>query len=116
VVLGGGQFLMSEVSLYCMRGEESACMVFPMPSGPDSKPETRKHAEASLCGREREFLIGNLLVRIHCIIVMITWTGLAPWEFEFLFSGSLTCTFLASRRVLLYARGGECLHDIADAL
>jgi len=32
----------------------------------------------------------NLLVRIHCIIVMIMWTGLAPWEFEFPFSGSLT--------------------------
>ena len=32
---------------------------------------------------EREFLIDNLLVRIHIIIVMIRWTGLAPWEFEF---------------------------------
>jgi len=31
---------------------------------------------------EREFLIGNLLVRIHCIIVMIRWTGLAPREFD----------------------------------
>jgi len=28
----------------------------------------------------REFFIDNLLVRIHCIIVMIGWTGLAPWE------------------------------------
>ena len=27
---------------------------------------------------EREFFIDNLLVRIHCIIVMIRWTGLAP--------------------------------------
>jgi len=24
----------------------------------------------------------NLLVRSHFIIVMIRWTGLAPWEFE----------------------------------
>ena len=32
--------------------------------------------------------IDNLLVRAHCIIVMIRWTGLAPWEFEF------TSTFL----------------------
>ena len=32
---------------------------------------------------EREFFIDNLLVRIHCIIVMISWTGLAPWEFPF---------------------------------
>ena len=34
------------------------------------------------CGL-REFLIDNLLVRIHVIIVMIRRTGLAPWEFEF---------------------------------
>ena len=34
--------------------------------------------------RERECLIDNLLVRIHFIIEMIWWTGLAPWEFEFL--------------------------------
>ena len=27
---------------------------------------------------EREFFIDNLLVRIHFIIVMIRWTGLAP--------------------------------------
>ena len=42
--------------------------------------------------RDREFFIGNLLVRIHCNIVMIRWTGLAPWEFEFPFPGSLTST------------------------
>ena len=41
-----------------------------------------------------EIFIGNLLVRIHSIIVMIRWTGLAPWEFEFLFPGSLTSTLL----------------------
>jgi len=44
--------------------------------------------------QEREFFIDNLLVRIHCIIVMIRWTGLAPWEFEFTVPGSLTSTFL----------------------
>jgi len=43
---------------------------------------------------EREFFNDNLLVRIHVIIMMIRWTGLASWEFEFLFSGSLTSTFL----------------------
>ena len=32
---------------------------------------------------EREFFIDNLLVRIHFILVMIRWTGLAPWEFEY---------------------------------
>ena len=37
----------------------------------------------------REFLIDNLLVRIHFMIEMIWWTGLAPWEFEFPFPGSL---------------------------
>ena len=41
-----------------------------------------------------EFFIDNLLVRIHFIIVMIRWNGLAPWESEFPFPGSLTSTFL----------------------
>ena len=40
----------------------------------------------------------NLLVRIHFIIVMIRWTGLAPWEFEFQFPGSLISTFLCVAR------------------
>ena len=44
--------------------------------------------------REREFFIDKLLVRIHLIIVMIRWTGLAPWEFEFPLPGSLASTFL----------------------
>ena len=43
---------------------------------------------------EREFFIDNLLVRIHFIIVMIRRTGLAPWEFEFPFPGSLATSFL----------------------
>ena len=42
---------------------------------------------------ERELLIDNLLFRIHFVIVMIRWTGLAPWEFEFPFPGSLISTF-----------------------
>ena len=33
-------------------------------------------------GAELEFFMDNLLVRIHFIIVMIRWTGLAPWEFS----------------------------------
>ena len=32
--------------------------------------------------------------RVHFIIEMIWWTGLAPWEFEFAFPGSLISTFL----------------------
>ena len=43
---------------------------------------------------ERDFSIDNLLVRIHFIIEMIWWTGLAPWEFESPFPGSLISTFL----------------------
>ena len=43
---------------------------------------------------ERKFFIDNLLVRIHFIIVMIRWTGLAPCEFGFPYPGSLTSTFL----------------------
>jgi len=46
---------------------------------------------------EREFFIDNLLVRIHFIIVIVRWTGLAPWEFEFPFPGSFTSTFLQVR-------------------
>ena len=43
---------------------------------------------------QRVFFIDNLLVRVHFIIVMIRWTGLAPWEFEFPFPGSRTSTFI----------------------
>jgi len=32
--------------------------------------------------KDADLLIDNLLVRIHFIIVMIRWTGLAPWEFR----------------------------------
>ena len=46
--------------------------------------------------REREFFIDNLLVQFHIIIVVIRWTGLAPWEFEFPFPGSPTSAFLAN--------------------
>ena len=50
---------------------------------------------------QREFFIDNLLVRIHVIIGMNRWTGLAPWEFEFPFPGSLTSTFLVHASPLL---------------
>ena len=43
----------------------------------------------SAVGPEREFVIDNLLVRNHFIIVMMRWTSLAPWGFEFPFPGSL---------------------------
>ena len=45
-------------------------------------------------------------MRIHSIFVMIKWTGLAPWEFECPFSGSLTFTFLGFQSdVVLQAAG-----------
>ena len=47
--------------------------------------------------KERELFIDNLMVRIHFIIVMM-WTGLAPWEFELPFPGSLTSTLPHLRR------------------
>jgi len=50
--------------------------------------------QEALRGAKGEFFIDNLLVRVHFITVMIRWTGLAPWEFEFPFPGSLTSTFL----------------------
>ena len=37
--------------------------------------------------------MNNILVGIHFIIVTMRWTGLAPWDFEFPFLGSLTSTF-----------------------
>jgi hypothetical protein len=64
---------------------------------------------------EREFCIDNLLVRIHSIIEMIWWTGLAPREFELFVLGSLTSTFLGTLGVLrdflessgLHSRNGK---------
>ena len=48
-------------------------------------------------GAEEGCFIDNPLVRMHHTIVMIRWTGLAPWEFEFTFPDRLASTF----RVLL---------------
>ena len=48
---------------------------------------------------ERDLFVDNLLVRTHFIIEMIRWTGLALWEFEFPFPGSLTSTILVNARL-----------------
>ena len=48
---------------------------------------------ATLDKLERDFSVDDLLVRVHFIIVMIRWTGLAPWEFEFPFPGLLAEVF-----------------------
>ena len=42
---------------------------------------------------EKDIYIENLLVRIHLIIEMIWWTGLAPLEISVPFPGSLTSIF-----------------------
>ena len=63
---------------------------------------------------EREFFIDNLLVRILFIIEMIWWTGLAPWELEFPFPGSLKSAFTRQVFSHIYgktpkkSRGGFC--------
>ena len=44
---------------------------------------------------ESEILIDNVMARNDCIIVVIRWSGLAPWVFGFPFPGSLTSTFLS---------------------
>ena len=57
--------------------------------------------------REREFVMDNLLVRIHLIIVMIRWSGLAPWEFEFPFRARRALPTLTSfQRVRVCNRSG----------
>jgi len=51
-----------------------------------------KYAQSSKT--EKEFFIDNRLVRNHLILMMIRWTGLAPWEFEFPFPDGLASSFL----------------------
>ena len=80
---------MSEVPLNLIASEASPLVLRRAGAG---RPALSVGAgRPALSGRpaEREFFIDNLLVRIHLIIVMIRWTGLAPWEFEFPFPGTL---------------------------
>jgi len=75
------------------------CVVLKAAFGATSSAANAHTATATACHpREREFFIDNLPVRIHFIIVMIRWTGLAPWDFEFPFPGRdcLTCAEFAS--------------------
>ena len=58
---------------------------------------TRSPVSAEWLLYQREFVSDNLLVRIHFIIKMIWWTGLAPSEFEFPSPGSLISTFQVIR-------------------
>ena len=65
-------------------------------------------AQNVLC-RDTDFIIDNLLARIQSIIVMIRWTGLAPWSFEFPFPSSLLSTFLGG---LVGQYGNKMLDNI----
>ena len=69
---------------------------------------------------EREFFIDNRLVRIHFIIVMIRWTNLAPWEFEFPFpktmwdggvGGSSTGGSMAKKAIASVYRGTSLIRN-----
>ena len=73
----------------------------------------RREAHLHREGTEREFFIDNLLVRIHFIIVMIRWTGLAPWDFEFPFPGSLTSTFLGEETIRMIRK--PCVLNMAQS-
>ena len=74
------------------------------------------HSRNRLCRSQlqnasaRELFIDNLLVRIHLIIVMIRWTGLAPWEFEFSVPGKENASSVGAQ-ALLQAEG-VCLHPV----
>ena len=46
---------------------------------------------------------------------MIKWTGLAPWEFEFPFPGSLTSTFLDPRKMYIYTMPGPPPHPLCKS-
>ena len=50
------------------------------------------------------------------IIVIIRWTGFAPWEFEFPFPGSLTSTFLVGRRETVVWHGVRCFDHLFPGL
>ena len=67
---------------------------------------------------QRDLFIDNLLVRIHLIIAMIRWPGLAPWELELSLPRNLTSTCSGStlntlnkmpcaRRGALFGGGGR---------
>ena len=71
-----------------------------MLGGNSSPSNTLSSAASTPRAVTPEFFIDDLLVQIHFIIVMIRWTGLAPWEFEFPFPGSRISTVLGKGRTL----------------
>ena len=71
------------------RTEARAAFLEQAPKVAGSKAALQDRME-ELLSRAASRAIRQVLVRVHFIIVMIRWTGLAPWEFEFPFPGSLT--------------------------
>jgi len=51
--------------------------------------ETKLNWDRARYSMESKFYIDNLLFWICLVIVMVERTGLTPWEFEYLFPGSL---------------------------
>ena len=75
-----GLFLLSKVPLFRQVASDRAAR---------GSPATERFAERGERFTARDFFVDNLLVRSHCIIVLIRWTGLAPCKFEFPSPGSL---------------------------
>ena len=63
-------------------------------------------------GVERDFFFDDLLVRIHLIIEMIWWTGLALQESEFPFPGALRLPSYEQ----VYVIGGDGTHQGANLI
>ena len=84
------QFILHKALRLLREGELTFCKVVINDLG-----HVGRHRCSGLAREEREFSL-NPLVRIHFIIGLIWWTGLAPWEFEFPFPGSLIYIFLVS--------------------
>ena len=84
------RFLMGEVSLCGFLWARYPCAFsYGRGSSVEKYMSESDAAERMLCLQATPYTLDNLLVRIHCIIEMIRWTGLAPWGFEFPFPGSL---------------------------
>jgi len=58
----------------------------------------------------------KVLVRIHFIIEMIRWTGLAPWEFEFPFPSSRMSTFFLHPKASSRTQEAQIRQDQGGAL
>ena len=88
VVLGGGGYSYERGTPVTPQPENARKAL--QPGSLSAHPATFEY----MFDPDREFFIDNLLVRLHFIIEMMWWTGLASWEFEFPFPGSLIFTFL----------------------